>query len=367
MHDEAFARLVGDVYEAPYDAALWQRVVGTLRTMTDSRFVLVTAVDLRRQEYSRSEWHGPDDSALDEGLREYVATMTGQDPLLAYAGLNPTARFAESRAALRAMGRDTETDPYVRWCAARLRSGHNAVCYTLPADGISLGVSLNLPLHKPAYAADEIARFRTLFEHMNRAIRLAARPPDFSASGAAVMALDGGRRLLAASPAAEQALRAADGLALVHGRVMAGSADADAALAALVARTAGQRQAGLPGGAIAVPRPSGALPWLLAADPLPRAVPALAPFMPAVLLRIVERETRPRGPDAPDLATLFGLTPTEARLLDAVLAGDGALPRAADALRLKQSTARVHMRHILAKAGVRSQAELHRLIQRLDR
>jgi DNA-binding CsgD family transcriptional regulator len=50
-----------------------------------------------------------------------------------------------------------------------------------------------------------------------------------------------------------------------------------------------------------------------------------------------------------------------------MLQEDMALPEAAAQLRLSPATARVHMRHILAKVGVRSQTELLRLIERLER
>ena len=57
------------------------------------------------------------------------------------------------------------------------------------------------------------------------------------------------------------------------------------------------------------------------------------------------------------LGQLYGLTLAEARLVEALLTGD-TLQEYADRQGIRVNTARVYMKHVLAKTGTRRQAEL---------
>lgn len=63
------------------------------------------------------------------------------------------------------------------------------------------------------------------------------------------------------------------------------------------------------------------------------------------------------------LGQLYGLTLAEARLVEALFTGD-TLQEYADRQGIRVNTARVYMKHVLAKTGTRRQAELIGVLMR---
>jgi DNA-binding CsgD family transcriptional regulator len=61
------------------------------------------------------------------------------------------------------------------------------------------------------------------------------------------------------------------------------------------------------------------------------------------------------------LAKLYRLTPSEVRVLQAVVE-DGSVPAAAEALGLSQATVKTHLHHVFQKTGTSSQSELVKLV-----
>ncbi|MBO0711733.1 MAG: helix-turn-helix transcriptional regulator [Acetobacteraceae bacterium] len=82
----------------------------------------------------------------------------------------------------------------------------------------------------------------------------------------------------------------------------------------------------------------------------------------AVFLRDPDRH---EGTERAELMASLGLTSREVSLAE-LLARDMSLAEAADALGITRESARTHLKHIFSKAGVRRQAELVNLIQRLS-
>jgi DNA-binding CsgD family transcriptional regulator len=60
-------------------------------------------------------------------------------------------------------------------------------------------------------------------------------------------------------------------------------------------------------------------------------------------------------------ARQFQLTPSEVRVLDAVLKVSG-VPKMAEALGISQATVKTHLQSIFGKTGVRRQADLIKLV-----
>jgi DNA-binding CsgD family transcriptional regulator len=85
---------------------------------------------------------------------------------------------------------------------------------------------------------------------------------------------------------------------------------------------------------------------------------SLAPPRCMLVLRHMDRES---AGDAGLLASLFGLTRSEASLATRIAGGES-LAEAADAMQLTIETARNYSKRIYAKTGVRGQAELVRLV-----
>ncbi|MBN9258361.1 helix-turn-helix transcriptional regulator [Mesorhizobium sp.] len=78
----------------------------------------------------------------------------------------------------------------------------------------------------------------------------------------------------------------------------------------------------------------------------------------------ITRDTAAPPTDLGTVTRLFGLTPTETRQLEQLMAG-ATLSEAAAALRVSEATARHHREHIFAKMGVSRQADLVSLVRRL--
>jgi DNA-binding CsgD family transcriptional regulator len=239
-------------------------------------------------------------------------------------------------------------------------------------DGGSLLTSVMRTRKQGHFDRDEIALYASVAFHLGHAYRLAAanagsrnnatllhlldeRRPE------AVFLLDATAQLMEASPEAARILAQNDGLGLDDGCLRPWKAADRRALNRLVAgalaTTTGKDLGG--GGVMALPRPSGALPFLLRVMPWPRGSddPHRRPSA-VVLLRDPER-TAAIG--AAELADLLGLTAREAALARRLARG-GSLQDCAAALGISRNTARVHLRNIFEKTGISSQRELLRLM-----
>ena len=82
---------------------------------------------------------------------------------------------------------------------------------------MTFALSFHPPAESGAPTRDSRALQRLIFEHMERAFRLAARPPRFSTDSDAVIVIDTASRVMAMSPRAEALVGEVDGLS-VDGR-----------------------------------------------------------------------------------------------------------------------------------------------------
>ena len=175
--------------------------------------------------------------------------------------------------------------------------------------------------------------------------------------------VDAESRVLLADKVAEQIFRADNGVNASGGRLSAIGGDNTERLHAMI-RSAALTASGkgtYAGGILGLPRrrmigPPLALlvcPWH--GNPLAFGVSG-----PAVLV-FVEDPTLSPKPAAAGAATLYGLTAAEARLLDALLAGDR-LADYAESASVSLATVKTHLRAIFLKTGQRRQADLLRLI-----
>jgi DNA-binding CsgD family transcriptional regulator len=125
-------------------------------------------------------------------------------------------------------------------------------------------------------------------------------------------------------------------------------------------RTAGRRE-GEGGGSLRISRPSGRQPFALLIAPLRPAVMLAAEHQtPAALVLIADLERQPKVLGR-QLVDLFGLTPAEACLVVALVAGKR-LEDIAEERGVRMPTLRTQLHAILDKTGTRRQADLMRLI-----
>lgn len=363
--DQEVSTLIGTIYAGALDEAVWSRAVRKIMELADARFVLVATVDARSHTYYGYQVHGPDDGRFLDGLHEYQQELYLSDPTIRFMAQNPRAGLFDSRR----LGTDDtlRTDPYMRWQESRLGTFHSMTAYTQPEDELTFGMAIHPPAeHGPLTARSE-QLFRMLFGHMDRAVRLVARPPDFDHSTEARLLIDCRGVVRMISQGGEAILAAGDGLAVVGGRLQATRSRDTARIDVAIASALGALSDGGVGGGVTVPRLSGKRDWLVLVSPLPVRHEPFAAHGPAALVRIIDTERGPMPGGGKILRQLFGLTPAEVRLAQALMSTEGDLRAATEQLRIRYSTARVHLRNIFDKTGARGQAALLQLLQRLER
>lgn len=360
--DERISDLIGRIYESVDDPARWERVLYNIKEVLRVRCLMQSVSDFSHNEMQRTTVIG--DPARPDGTEEYRRQAFAIDPSFRWAIAHPTARFCETENVVPREGYlDQE---FVQWNLNEwIGSTHWIVGYTPPDDELTFGVSAHPWPEQGPLSPDDKALFRMLFEHMERAARLQARPPQFACSHEPTILLDRLGHVRATSPAARELIERGDGLREWNGELHAADCGSTARLnAAILSALAALDEGGF-GGSVALPRPSGKCDLLVTVTPLVHPPSPFNSFRPAALLRIVDPELTVQQSAAEHWASLFGLTPAETRLAEALMNSDHNLRRAAEALGVTYATARVHLRHLLEKTGTHSQAQLARLLTRV--
>ncbi len=195
--DEGLSQFIGRIYDSAGDADAWRSLMVDMLGLTHSRMSFVSFVDVRNRVYSRTEFYGPDDSPAAIAMQEYAEEMYRHDPSLAWASQHPDAGVCHTG---NIMPHDEFRKlPYVRWQAARLGTEHWCVFYTKPVDDLSFGFALHPPKENGPAGEGATKLHALLFDHVRRALRLAARPPNLSDSSEIVIILDTSGRMLSMS------------------------------------------------------------------------------------------------------------------------------------------------------------------------
>ncbi len=241
------------------------------------------------------------------------------------------------------------------------------------------GVALFLSRRQDEHVLDAASRLKQIIPHIVRAMEFSlqtsriARGPDLTQrlidalpDAALVIGIRGEIVLLNA--AAESLLGRPDGVltsrsgrpTLRIGMLETSTRLADAIRKALSVALGGDVEFER---AFPIPRPSGLPPYLVLITPL---APSLSSLWEArdsgarVLVQIVDSDAKTRS-QARQLQVIFKLTDAETRV--AALIGNGmSLPEIARTLGISVNTVKTHAGRCFAKAGVRSQAALARLI-----
>ncbi len=367
MLNDRMSKLIGQIYAGASDSRAWRSALDGLQSLTRSRFILVSAVDLRTGGYSDSLVHGADDGRFLDGMEEYRRHLYRDDPTLRFAVRHPGA----GRVVLRELVDRDDAVPgdraHAAWVRGVLGAGDSTVRYSAPRDDLILGVSVHAQAAAGQHDAAEMRAFGLLFPHMENAMRLAARRPLVDGDEPVVL-LDRRGIVRATSEPARRLLDDRDGLWLHEGYLRTSRAGDQAMLdRALHAAIDALRRGGV-GGEVALARPSCRRPLLLTIRALPRAAAPFAAFQAAAVVRIVDPEARwsANARRCQRWIALFGLTPAEARLTAALLEGEDNVRDTAATLGIAYNTARVQLASVFAKTGVRTQSALVRLLCRVE-
>jgi DNA-binding CsgD family transcriptional regulator len=230
-------------------------------------------------------------------------------------------------------------------------------------------------------AEHALPRLQRLTAHLGRALdatmevgRIAGGPQTLAAilnvMPSPALLLDRNGRIVHANPAAEQVLRARDGLSFDRdGRLQlaavlpteSGALSQALALAVDVAAGAGVHLSE----PVRITRPSGAGSLLVVPVPLPPPSFELWTLSDAARVMVLMIDPcSPAGSAGSILQKGFGLTPAEARV--AALVGGGLSgPRTAQALGVSPATVKTHLARCFSKMGIQSQVELARMLAAL--
>lgn len=367
---ETLLGAVAPLHEAPQDASVWQRALGTLaQAIPCAHAGLVERVGVAANS-DLGFVAGTDARFLDEYQREFhrVDPFAREDVVAQLHNLGRVARSGE-------VLRDVELQHSAFY--QQFLSRHGDLFHGLGGSFTLCDRShAQLWLLRPrgqSFNEEERRRLDVFFAHARAALRQRRWLSRIKRERDAALAwmdcwadasyvLDANGTLLLANLVGERVLRAGTTLRLQDGRLCASRSGPDdwmkAALAALV--RAGRDQTMQAAHCVAVGSESGeplyAVFTLLAqthgggSDDNPRI---------ALILRN-PRQARPQ-PDARQLHDLFGLTAAESRIANALLAGQTVETIARDAS-VRRDTVRAHVKRMLSKTGTRRQGELLTLL-----
>lgn len=172
-----------------------------------------------------------------------------------------------------------------------------------------------------------------------------------------VVVCDPSGRVLTANQTAEKILDDPDGLERSADGVLVTKLEGPCVLRDAIAQTAAPNSRDR---VLAVRRPSGKRPFTLFLRAATGIAEDRAPDEAAVLI-MIQDSALPLETAQAELRQLYGLTAAEARLSKLLMEGV-ALEECCSQLGIRRTTARMHLRNIFAKTGVRRQGELVALL-----
>jgi DNA-binding CsgD family transcriptional regulator len=359
------SRLIGMIYDGPYEQPLWSsalRIVRQdlraawvaliLRPATPQQPALMFAAGLGTAWLVReSTYVHYDEFTLDRFVNLPSDRVVSIDQFLGTAAWLKSdlyRRLSKPRGLRYALGADIAVDDDV---CARLR--------IVRSEG------------QGPFSADDHAYCDALLPHLRRAIRSYTGLQALEAErelldtvsrdlGVGVIMLDGDGTVLRTNASAEVILAQRAGLRATNGTLACDSAEETRRLRQAI-RAASQR-AVCGGAGVSTALPLGRRDGRPRLSVLVRSAAAcgLGGRSPAVLLLVRDAE-RGQHLSQPIIARLLNLTPMEAALA-CELANGAALNDAACTLGIRHNTARAHLRSIFGKTGVSRQTDLVRII-----
>jgi len=402
----ALSALIGAVYEAGLDptGAGWPAVLEQLSPVIAGDGPVGLVLEHRRFEYARTHFARTDPGSVAGYLSYYGKLDPVFEPVL--TGAPPGALLLSD--VLMSAREFRRTEFYADWIRPHDLGSGAAAVLTRHGPAAALLYTVR-PRRRGPFAPGDVEALRLLLPHLAAAVRTSLRLAELGAErdaaaaaldhwDEAVVLVDGHGRVHAANRTAETLLGTGDGLALEparglgRGRLRAATPAATAALRRLVTAAAalavparagegsdhGAPVAPPPQMALALVRPSGrpALAALVAPLSPGRAAgvgwaDALAPDAGRATVAVFVSDPAVSDPAAgagaaarERLRAAYGLTPAEAAVAVAVAGGEG-LGAVAAAHGVTLATVRTQAQRVYGKTGVRGQAGLARLVERL--
>jgi DNA-binding CsgD family transcriptional regulator len=373
VNDTRQERLLGLIYDAPFDPALWVTVMEELAADLAGEAACMTTLDILTGQGG--------------GVTALVPDGTMDAYLTHWAQANPLHEVGDPAAYVRHWR--PATIRYEDWIdrATLHRSpffneflrpigSENGIMMGLALVGAAT-ITLNIarPLRRDVFADEELARARRWHGHLSRAVRLeravrlnqaALDAIDRLVEGTSqrLFFLDGHGRVRRMTAAAEAMVAAGGPIRLVDGAIGATRPDEERQLRRLIAAAA-DPAAAPSGGAMRLRDRDGGEAGTLTVTPLgPRSVAAWT-TEPIILVAIAD-SAGPALPFELRLRERFALSPAETRVALALLEG-GTLREIAEAAGVSINTVRAQIAAIFGKTGCNRQVDLLRLLLAFQR
>jgi DNA-binding CsgD family transcriptional regulator len=250
---------------------------------------------------------------------------------------------------------------------------HGAGAMLLREPGFLSGLAFHQSWRKGPVGSAALAALQRLIPHFERASRIALRLEGIDGQRAAaleaidrlelgVVLLDAKGLVVFANRAAQEMARAGDALSIVRGELLGSTAESTVALRKLARESiaTGCGCGEVAGGTLQITRPAPRAPLTVEAAPLREhgLIPAANRPCAVFFIRDHDREVVTAGVR---IQRRYRLTPAELEVALEIAKGHGTR-YVADELGVTVFTVRTHLSRVLAKTGLRRQAELVRLL-----
>lgn len=362
MHSpEVISALISEIYEGVIEPERWNNALKHFVNLSGARFAFLAVIDGSTGTLPVSSVVGPETSDLADALnlhRELVPI----DPGVPYALARPGGgnfRFRDTSKAL-----TQEPDAWCDFIRHDLGSGDYHSRFSPEQDDVSMVLALHTPADMISLTPEQERLHALVFDHLQRASRLAYRPPSLHLIRRPAILVDSSGKVLDANQLAEAELSGGDGLTVARGRLRASDQSTDQNLSQLIQIVCSRSHQGRAERFCAVNRPSGKRDYVLRLGFLPLANLGMSGPVHRCLIELVGAEHEAL-PMPQDLKSLFGLTAREAEIALLLAGAHNDLRAIANHLGISYETTRVHARLIYSKTGVASQVELVKLLSRL--
>ena len=365
---ETFSSLIGEIYDCALDPAKWPRTLNSSRLFVGGEAAAIFSKDLGGADFRVFHHDGRLDMRYAQLYHERYAAL---DPA------NSGHLFAEieepiSTADILDYDEFRRSRFYREW-AAPLRIV-DFVAAPIEKSG-TRAVMFGVFRHESDGLVDEStrARMRLLVPHVRRAVLIGEVIDDARSEAdglansldglaAAMFLVDAGGRVVHANAAGVAMLQRGDAMVARSGRIASVDRDATEALSGAVAAAGGGDAAvGVRGISIAIENASGEN-YVAHVLPLTSgARRSTGSRYAAVAALFVQRATfdTPAPPEV--IAKTFRLTPTELRVLVAIVQVGG-VAETAEALGVGEATVKTHLHRLFGKTGTSRQADLVKLV-----
>jgi DNA-binding CsgD family transcriptional regulator len=366
MEAETFSTVLKEIYDTPLSFESWRNVLDLLKDAFNCHVVTLIETDVSTGRARFAETGvGPSVS------REYFTKWHKQNIFYDKA-LNWRAGAAQTDQEILPRRALLHSDYYVDFL--RRYDMRGFVGMTIVNDkALRLGISLLRPPPHDDFDPETLRSAAKIMPHLQNAARIGRRLAEASLEASAPPALLDlnpiGVILLNRAGAAVFANRVAraitaeqDGLNLRRGKIEAERSADNVKLQSLIAGALGLRSVveTSRGGAMRLPRRSGARDYVLTIGAIPLASQRFGDTGSMAFVLVSDGRTTSATPTGV-LRDLYGLTATETKLAELLATGES-LEAAAQHLSIRTSTAKWHLHSLFQKVGVSRQSELVRLL-----